>query len=179
MSDIGIYASLIKTKDDLKENIKQLETLKQTTGFDNAQWKDVLRQAKNYLCYCYNGKINFVNGKIIGYKIDNDVFARRGDNGDGNVTSTQIDKILGNRIKDAVLEDCLRNYWVENNLGEWIEGKNCQFWCVDFDYRLVIKQWWTHHRNDSKIQEILKAEELIKITFCFLIILFNFCISDF
>ena len=161
MSDIGIYASLIKTKDDLKENIKQLETLKQTTGFDNAQWKDVLRQAKNYLCYCYNGKINFVNGKIIGYKIDNDVFARRGDNGDGNVTSTQIDKILGNRIKDAVLEDCLRNYWVENNLGEWIEGKNCQFWCVDFDYRLVIKQWWTHHRNDSKIQEILKAEEYL------------------
>lgn len=161
MSDIGIYASLIKTKDDLKENIKQLETLKQTTGFDNAQWKDVLRQAKNYLCYCYNGKINFVNGKIIGYKIDNDVFARRGDNGDGNVTSTQIDKILGNRIKDAVLEDCLRNYWIENNLGEWIDGKNCQFWCVNLDYRLVIKQWWEHHRNDSKIQEILKAEEYL------------------
>lgn len=159
MTDISVYANLIKSFNDIKSNIRRLEELKKRTDFDWEQWKSVMRHAKNYLGYCLNGTISFVNSKIIGYLIADDAFARRGDNGDGNVTTEAIEKILGSCEADDDLAGIFEDFWNQNNLGDIIDSKKLRFWFMNLDAEEVIRQWWNENKTSNDTPQRLASSE--------------------
>ena len=159
MTDISVYANLVKSFNDIKSNVRRLEELKKRTDFDWEQWKSVMRHAKNYLGYCLNGKISFVNSKIIGYLIADDAFARRGDNGDGNVTTEAIEKILGSCEADDDLAGIFEDFWNQNNLGDNIDSKKLRFWFMNLDAEEVIRQWWNENKTSNDTPQRLASSE--------------------
>ena len=162
-------ADLIENIDELRANINRFEELKAQDGFDIKQLNSVNRSSKHFLRYEKNGKACFVNSKIIGYRIHDDVFARRGYYGDGNKTSHRIDEILGKRTSNLLYEEELKQFWSDQNIGEWKGSEEYKFWSIDkmkqyfvarisgkqnvFEDSLQHNYWRMQKRYDHEINE--------------------------
>lgn len=158
-------ADLIENIDELRANIDQFEKLKTQEGFDIEQLNSINRSSTCFLRYEKNGKDCFVNSKIIGYRIHDDVFARRGDYGDGKKTNHRIDEILGKRTPNPLYEEELKQFWRNQNIGEW-KYKDYTFWSIDkvkqffvaritgnqnvFEDSLVHNYWRMQERYDHE-----------------------------
>ena len=139
----NVGADLVENIEELNENVQRFESLKVREGFDLEQLKSTYRSSKHFLRYEKDGNVYFVNSKIIGYRIHDNVFARCGNNGDGTVTSPRIDSILGKRKKNSSYEAELKQFWMEQHLGEWSE-KDYFFWSIE-----NVKQYFVAKITDA------------------------------
>ena len=123
----GIKLQLIRNKEDLKDNLRYIESLLKERNVDI---RNLIANGINYVYYKFNGQDRFAPSRFVGYRKNSIQKHPKATNKHGGVTDKRITNIMRNVCEEKTnLESKLKKFFEEKfeKTGK-IKNKTHKFW---------------------------------------------------